>query len=673
MKIQLLFFLLIATPLYAQDEPKDLFSLSLVELAKVMVTGSTLTPIDLKAVPSAVTLFTHEEIKRMGLDTLDELMNLVPGFQSYRSSASSLNYPYSSRGRNIGSNGSEILLLMDGQRLNDPRTSGSALIAPKIPLMQIQRVEFIRGPGAAIYGSNAMMGVVNIITRAEDNEVNVSFGSLNRRQVSLLTTQKIGDVAVDLFGHIDTDNGQNYHTQDGFSSNTRIGTDDPRELGNLNAKIHWHKTYLYIQHTQSKVENFYVTNRLSNGFNQRSAKLSSISLKQNFHWQSIASSLLFGYSVTDVRSYAQLTAPGTLSAISNPSSNDALFASPSFDDYSEIRVQWRNDWDINARSSLQMGIEFRKIDAPEAMANNNFDIGDLANGNRPIRYYGDLLATTMVQSESSRDILGIYSQYQRQLFKMTHFTLGLRYDHFSSIASQLSPRIGWVQKLNDRHSLKFLYGEAFRAPSESELNLLNNPVFKGNPDLKPETVQSLDLIWIGQWPYMSLSLGYFENHYRDSIVLNSTGGGLLQYENVDQDPTKGFEFELYHEFNKHWLMRVSYTHMTEKPNLSFREAHQFTSLMFNHQQGKWNANLIATWHDKRNMPAVNSKNDRIEVDDYWQLFGKLLHNFNQDWQTFVQVKNLLDEDYLTPAASTNLTEGIPNRGREILIGITRKF
>ncbi|NIQ15888.1 MAG: TonB-dependent receptor plug domain-containing protein, partial [Candidatus Dadabacteria bacterium] len=63
---------------------------------------------ELKTVPSAVTVFTHDEIKRMGLDSLDELMNLVPGFQSYRTSSLSLHPSLSSRGRRIGFTASEI-------------------------------------------------------------------------------------------------------------------------------------------------------------------------------------------------------------------------------------------------------------------------------------------------------------------------------------------------------------------------------------------------------------------------------------------------------------------------------------------------------------------------------------------------------------------------------------
>jgi len=659
----------IMPPAAAQDT-EALFSMSLVELMQVKVTGSTLTPENLKTVPSAVTVFTHEEIRRMGLDSLDELMNLVPGFQSYRSSSTSIHSQISSRGRRIGSAAAEILVLVDGQRIDSPRGSGSALIVPKFPLVQIERVEFIRGPGAAVYGSNAMLGVVNIVTRSNDNEVSVSYGSFNRRQAYVLASQKTGEVKLDMFAHIEADDGDDYRVQDTFSS-SRIDTDDPRRIADLNVKLNWQNTYINLQHYQYKVENFYELTRLSNNFNERDGQLSSISLKQDFDWRSINSWVWFSYSRTTLNISTQITPPGALAAISSPSSTDALFVEVEFDDYNEIRLQWHNDWAINVQSSLQFGFELRQIDAPEAIVNNNFDLGDLANGSVPIRYYGTLLPTTPVQAKSSRDIVGVYSQYQRQYFETTNLILGLRYDDFSGIGSELSPRLGLVQELNDHHSLKLLYGQAFRAPAESELNLLNNPVLLGNPDLKPETVQSWDLIWVGQWPQTSISLGYFENHFKNSIVQASTGSGL-QYENVDQDPIKGVEFELAHELNEHWLLRATYTYFGAKPDLSFREADKLASLMINYQQVNWNANLIATYRGKSKSP-IGGNSSRLTLDDYWQLFGKLSYNISSDWQSYVQVKNLLDEDYLTPATSTNLSEGVPNRGREILAGIIWKY
>jgi outer membrane receptor for monomeric catechols len=73
------------------------------------------------------------------------------------------------------------------------------------------------------------------------------------------------------------------------------------------------------------------------------------------------------------------------------------------------------------------------------------------------------------------------------------------------------------------------------------------------------------------------------------------------------------------------------------------------------------------------MPTGGSENNRIRLAAYWKLFARINYNFTADWQAFVQVKNLLDEQYLTPAISSSLTQGIPNHGREFLLGLVWQY
>ncbi|RDH84559.1 MAG: hypothetical protein DIZ80_03570 [endosymbiont of Galathealinum brachiosum] len=668
--------LLVSPVIYADTQNEDFLSMSLEELLQVEITGSTLTTENIKTVPSSVTVFTQTEISRMGLDTLDELMNLVPGFQSARSSFSSLIFPFSSRGRRIAQPSAEILVMVDGQRLQDPGTSGSAEIIPKYPLINIERIEFIRGSGSSIYGSNAMMGVINIISRSNENELSASLGSFDRKQIYLQSSNNMGDAVVDVFAHIDTDNGDEFNLQDTFSTN-RIDTDDPRKLANLNIKVRWQDTQLNIQHNQFNSENFYEADGISNDFNERDAMLSSISLQHDFNWQSVTSYARLSYSRSELNISAQITPAGFFNdgnpPESAPLSNDPLLVSPAFDNFTETRALLHNNWEINEKNSLQFGAELRHLNIPESIADNNFDIGELANGINPVTYYGTLQPTTTVQASSSRDIIGLYTQLQHQLFDQAQLTLGLRYDDFSDIDSHLSPRISIVQNLNQNHTLKLLYGEAFRAPSESELNLQNNARLLGNPNLNAESVTSTELVWVAQWPQTGLALSIFENHFEDSIVQTNIGNGQLQYENVDQDGTEGFEFEFSHEFNPHWLLRGTYTNFNELPDLSFHESSQLASFMINYQNQKLNINLITTYSGKREMATGGSDDNLITLDDYWQLFAKINYNFTPEWKFYIQAKNLLDEDYLTPAANAVLTEGVANRGREILTGLVWEF
>jgi len=667
-------FLVYAFNSVALGETADLaylFKLSLEDLLKVKVTGATLTPKELKTVPSAVTVFTYKEINAMGLDTLDELMNLVPGFQSSRNSRSSMNFPFSSRGRSINRAGAEILILEDGMRLSDPRSSGSALIYPKYPLLQVERIEFIRGPGSAIYGSNAMMGVINIITRSDVTQGHISYGSLDNVKTHILASGHLGSVRFDLLAYREADNGQEYRVADTFSNNS-IVTSDPREFSGIKVKLKWHSSQLNLHYNQYKGEDFYEFDGISNGHNQRSGGLTAISWQQSFNWSGIDSHLWLGYSESLYSTAVQLTAPNALTSNSEPSSGAPLLIEVNFEGTSETRLVWHNNWPIQVNSSLQFGVAYRHIDVPQTLAKNNFDLGDLANEIAPIRYYGSMLATTPVQEESNRDVIGLYIQYQHQLLSNTHLTLGLRHDDFSNIGSQLSPRLGLVQELNDHHSLKILYGEAYRVPAESDLNLLNNPAVLGNPELDPEIVQSSEFIWVGQWRNTGLSAGYFESRFKGAIV-QVINGDTRKFENAKQGPSKGIELEISHQLNEAWLFRCSYTSIFEVPQYSINEADHLASILMNYSSLDWNANLYAIYHGSQDNAANDSSGNRFSLDDYWVLVGKLQFSFGTDWKAHVQVKNILNTSYLSPSVSTNLEEGVPNRGREIMAGVVWSF
>jgi len=663
--------------LLSAEAASDLYSLSLQELTQIKITGSTLTAKALKSVPAAVTVFSHKEIKNMGLDSLAEVMKLVPGFQSYRATDSPSNYPYSSRGRNISGLGTEILILVDGMRLADPLTSGGIAFAPKYPLMRIARVEFIRGPGSAVYGSNAMMGVINIITRSEADELSISVGSFGRRTLQLLTSQKIGAATLELLADLDRDNGDDYQVFDSFDTSPDakpVATQDPHQQAYLSLKLRWKDTQVNLQHNQFKQEDFYATSHVSNEYNEYNSDFTAISLKQAFSWGAIDSWVWLSYTQQSSSGSSQLAAAGTFSGISNPDSSEAWFAQGSVDDARDTRLQWHNDWAINAQSSVQFGLELRRINTPAVLGRSNFDLVDVASGINPIRYYGTGLGSAIFQRSSRRDIDALYGQYQGQLFDNTQLTLGLRQDSYSSIGSNISPRLALVQPLNKHQSLKLLYGEAFRAPTELEQNLVNLTKLLSDPELAPETVHTGELIWLGEWPNTSLQLGYFDSRFKDAIVQEERGDALA-YVNRDEDPSKGFEFEWRQQLYEHWLLRGSYTHFTELPASSFREAEQMASVMVNYQRANWDANLIVTYQGARSMHLLDSSGERLGLDSYWLLFAKLQYRFNSQWQTFVQVKNLLGERYRTPAndPTSTLSEGTPNRGRAIQVGMVWQF
>ena len=169
--------------------------------------------------------------------------------------------------------------------------------------------------------------------------------------------------------------------------------------------------------------------------------MQAIAVKQKFNWLDIESWVQVDHKETNVTLVGQLTQEGDFNnpSASTPASNDALFVEAKFHGYKESRLHWHNALNVADKSDMQFGFEIRKVDAPQTIARNNFDIGDLASGNFPIAYYGDMLPTTSVQEKSKRNISAQYIQLQHALFEKTDLTLGIRNDDFNHLGSQVTP------------------------------------------------------------------------------------------------------------------------------------------------------------------------------------------------------------------------------------------
>lgn len=172
--------LLAPTPAARDDEDLDLTELSLEDLlgVKVTVTSASKKPQDLRKTPAAVYVLTQEEIRRSGVNNVAEALRLVPGMHVVRNNSHS--WGISPRGFNSGFS-NKLLVLVDGRAVYDLLQAGVFWDVQDMVLEDIDRIEVIRGPGGAIWGSNAMNGVINIITKkASDTQgtlATVEFGT----------------------------------------------------------------------------------------------------------------------------------------------------------------------------------------------------------------------------------------------------------------------------------------------------------------------------------------------------------------------------------------------------------------------------------------------------------------------------------------------------------------
>lgn len=173
---------LICKDAFAQDV-EALFNLTFDELLEQQVSISSRDAVSLDASPSTVTLFTRQMLDRLAVANLYDLLNYVPGFQVTRGDW--VGAVPKEHARGVYLDNGYVLFMVDGQRVNEISFGKASVYMPFIPLSIAERVEVIRGPGSALYGSNAFMGVVNLITRKEGNMLMPRLGSRGSRGLSL--------------------------------------------------------------------------------------------------------------------------------------------------------------------------------------------------------------------------------------------------------------------------------------------------------------------------------------------------------------------------------------------------------------------------------------------------------------------------------------------------------
>src|SRR2546421_8445911 len=140
----------------------SLKKLSLDELMQVEVTSASKRAEKLGSAPASIFVISSEDIRRSGASTLPEALRLAPNLEVARMDA--VQYAISARGFN-NAIGNKLLVLIDGRTVYTPLFSGVFWDQQVVMLEDIERIEVISGPGATLWGANAVNGVINVITR----------------------------------------------------------------------------------------------------------------------------------------------------------------------------------------------------------------------------------------------------------------------------------------------------------------------------------------------------------------------------------------------------------------------------------------------------------------------------------------------------------------------------
>ena len=155
------------SPVLAAQNPDtlaaDLSTLDIEQLARVKVTSVARRPESVTEASAAITLISREDIRRSGAANLPEALQLLPGLAAHQ--IGTRDWAVSSRGFNQQSS-NKMLVMIDGRVVYSPIFAGVFWDVQRVPLEDVDRIELVRGPGAALWGANAVNGVINVVTRS---------------------------------------------------------------------------------------------------------------------------------------------------------------------------------------------------------------------------------------------------------------------------------------------------------------------------------------------------------------------------------------------------------------------------------------------------------------------------------------------------------------------------
>lgn len=641
--------------------PTDLTTLTIEQLLEIevdTVSGASRYEQPVTEAPASVTIITADEIRKFGYRTLADLLQSVPGF----SVTNDRNYRYAGlRGFGLpGDYGTRMLLLVDGVRQNDTvyQTGyiGNELV---VDIDLIERVEIIRGPGHTLYGANAMLGVINVITlRGRDLggfEVSGEAGSFDsyKGRVSYGRKYTSGPEVL-LSGTFLHSRGQDLVFPEFAAPSTNFGWArgcDRERSGSAFLKMAYRD--LTLEGGYVKRDKTLPTAPWDTVFNNPGTEATDSSLFLDLKYRRTFGN---GLEVMGRLSWNQYSYDGYY-IYDRAEAGDAPFLYTNID-------KTRNSWlmgevqvtgELSESHKLIGGVEFR--DALR-MLQQNYDA---------VMHLDDRRATWNA---------GLYLQDEYRILDSLILNAGLRYDYFDTFGGTVNPRVALIYEPVSGTDLKFLFGTGFRAPGGYELYYGDGSTQKTNPGLREERSTSYELILEQQLGrcFRGTVAGYY-TRVKDLIALISDPvDGMLVFRNIAKAELKGVELELHGKWDNGILGRVSY---------SFQDGTNATT-------GEWLPNS-ARHLAKLNLqfPLVREK-VFLGLEEQYTSGKRTLRgggagdffitnltlfsqNLLEDLELSGTVYNLFNAGYAVPAGGEHRLNTIEQDGRSFRVKLTYRF
>ncbi len=668
----------------------DIFSLSIEQLMQIDVVTVSKKSQKISETPATITVITAEQIRQRGYTNLSEILNSVAGIHVI---TDHLQSNAGIRGINGGmdswSRGMKIMI--DNQPVSFRSTNENWLGNELIAINSIERVEIVKGPVSAIYGANAFLGVVNIITKS--GEI-VNGGILDAQALMINNNFGVnGEIVV----------GKKLENFDFLLSYSKKYADmsgvQIKNMPNFTSYYEANESKTQLDRAQSLYGNMNFKSEKVGNFNFNFSRQMLDNNANFMNWSILSDSNRVSMSNSFAKiKYENFALDNSLSY------NISMAYSTGLPNSKQTMVS-----NVGVKpENLKRDVSFRSVDISTEMAYNT-DKNDMlllgfdhtidnqnlqtyykkdATGNYTIplqsKVYGD--STFINSALYLHGIIYLFKHLPVSILENLSVTGGLRFDKHNIYGNNWSYRMGMVFPFSNNFYGKLLYGNSFKAPASVQLytNAIYTTGMIGNAGLKPEKAQTVELIFGGTISeYFSFNLSPFYTTIKNKVEIVPFQSNYMA-KNIAEINTYGLETEM--QFANKYIFsyaNVSFQNSTIKEQDPFniqktieKKTRIYPDFMAkfgcNVLLNRWNTNLNleGRFHDKIIASPQNLQvYDPVYNTKEYNLSGYLLFDISvsslnvkifSTHETFLQFKvsNLLNTTYYMPGYKDYDTYGL---------------
>lgn len=598
---------------------------------EIVVTATRLeTPA--KEIASSVTVITRERLEQSKKATVIEALQEVLG-------VSIIQYGPPGGVASVflrGANSEHTLILMDGVELNDPISPSRSFDLAHFTLDNVERIEILRGPQSTLYGSDALGGVVNIITKKRKGKSKLSLSSVGGSYGTIITSGEISGSTERTHYSL----GTSYFRSEGFSAARANNEGNEEKDGYRNLSL-WGRLgfrlfdnfdvdlILRTLNTRKDIDNFGTAqdddpNNVQD-YNALLIKTQIRNLMLNNRWE-----LKLGLSLVDYDRQHE-----------NPTDEAHLFDSENgFFKSKLFKIDWQNNLFLHEANTFTLGVDYQQ-EQGESEYNSDGIWGP----------------SSSIFPSKRAHVTGFYLQDQIRLANRFFATLGLRLDDHSQFGPAVTYRLApafFIEATQTK--FRATYGTAFKSPSLYQLyapGIFFWHIFRpiGNTELDPEKSIGWDIGVEQQLLGGKVLLGvtYFYNDYKDLINFDSLQG----YMNIGKAESKGTEILIQARPLDEMLVNATYTRTEAKDkdrdaDLLRRPKYKLTANLNYNFLKKGNLHLSLIYIGERDdeyYDFLKGTSTRETLASYSLFNAAVSFNFTSSLQIFCRLDNIFDKKY----------------------------